>query len=135
MIEFGRNFGRNFVSEVRRIRLNWLGIGLIGGGFLAAAGCDDLTTGSRRFQTAIQLCEKKLNQLDPPVYTLKNPTDVCARLDQGIPSKIIIAEFEEYAESLKPAGIVKLTVGASSALAALGLGFGPMILNSRRRRP
>ena len=128
-------FGRNLANEIRRVRINWFGVSLIGGVMLAASGCDQLTSGARRFDSEKNKCEKVLTQLDPPVYSLKNPTDVCVRLDQGVPSKMIIAEFEEYAESLKPVGTVKLTVGAGSALAALGLGFGPIWLNARRRQP
>lgn len=129
MIEFGRNLGR----EIRR--LNWFSVSLFGGMLLAANGYDHMYSGEARFKWEASQCEKVLKQLDPPVYSLKNPTSVCVRLDQGVSPKIIIAEFDEQAQNERPLGISMLTVGAAATTGALFVGFGvPILRNAWKRR-
>lgn len=135
MIELGRNFGRNLSREIIRLRINWFAVSYFGGVFLAAGGCDHLNSGEFRFDTEVSKCVKVLKQLDPPVYSLKNPTNICVRLDQGVSPKVIIAELEEQAQNERPLGLAMITVGSTVSTAALFVGFGvPILRNAWKRR-
>lgn len=117
-------------------RPNWFGICLIGGGFLAASGCDQLTSGENRFQTEVKRCEKVLTQLEPPVYSLKTFTDTCIKLEEGISSKQILAQFQDQADNEKSVGTTKFALGAASVVGALTIGFGgpTLAIITRARR-
>lgn len=131
MIEFGRNLGK----EIKRVKLNWFGICLIGGGVLVAGGADGLTSGEYRFNFEKNKCEKVLTRLDPPVYSLKNPTEVCVKLDQGVPASELIAKYEEQAQKDRPWGLARVMVGGGAAAGALIVGLGPIFMNTRKRYP
>ena len=110
---------------------------MLGGWFLAASGSDQLTSGENRFQTQVKRCEKVLTQLEPPVYSLKTFTDTCIKLEEGIPAKQILAQFQEQADNEKPIGTTKFGLGVTSVIGALTIGFGgptlAIITRARRR--
>lgn len=119
-------------ADLKRIRPNWFGIFLFGGVALTAIGVDQLKSGQDRFSAAISQCEHVLVSLDPPVYSLKKPTDVCVQLERGVPAQDLLAQFEATALQDRPWGVGKLVTGAVSAVGALLIGFGLPLLRSRR---
>ena len=66
-----RYFKTEFGKEIKRIRINWFGVALIGGGMLAANGTDHIYSGEYRLKRETDKCEKILTQLNPPVFHLK----------------------------------------------------------------
>lgn len=133
MKEFGRRFAKNLNQGIRRIRINWFGVGLIGGSILALSGTEGFVSGASKFNAEVKGCEKVITQLDPPVYSLRTPTEICADLDRGVSSREIIAKFEEKAQQERPMNIVKFIGGTGLVLGTLAYGFGPILLNARRR--
>ncbi len=106
----------------------------LGGAMLGAAGFIDLTsTGADKFNEHMGQCVKGLTQIDPPVYTLKNPTDFCLRLEQGVPSQTIIAEFDQQIQKGIPWALARGIGGGVAVGGSLAVGISDVMARRRRQ--